>query len=123
MARFQGDLPERSFAFARMILSIVRTLPKDACGGAIGRQLARSGTSIGANVHEADVALTDPEFTHSCSIARKEASETLYWLRLCKADGLLTGAKLDAAITEADELLHILSAIVKKTERQRTRSR
>ena len=106
-----------------MILSIVRTLPKDAGGGAVARQLARSGTSIGANVHEADVALTDPEFTHSCSIARKEASETLYWLRLCRADGLLVGPSLDAAITEADELLHILSTIVKRTERHRTRSR
>ncbi len=121
MSRFQGDLPARTFEFAKQIISLVEQLPDGTQGWELGRQLFRSGTSIGANVREADVALTNAEFAHRCSIARKEASETHYWLLLCRDTGLLNGSEIENAVTESDEIMRILSVIVKKTQQHMSR--
>ena len=84
MPRFQGDLPERTFLFADAVLDLVEQIPNvPVCWVAI-RQLSGRGTSVGANVCEADDALTSAEFTSICNIARREARETQYWLRLCR---------------------------------------
>ncbi len=116
MGRFQGDLPERTFEFAKGIVSIIDQLPHENKGWVLGKQLLRSGTSIGANVREADEALTDAEFTHKCSIARKEASETNYWLLLCQDCSLLSGPILNDLINESEEFVRILTTIVRKTQ-------
>jgi four helix bundle protein len=116
MARIRGDLRDRSVEFAVSVLSLVDGLPNTAKGWEIGRQMVRSGTAIGANLREADNALTDADFAHKCSIARKEASEIHYWLELCQRTAMLRGEPFDAAIREADELTRILSAIVKRTQ-------
>ncbi|UCD29811.1 MAG: four helix bundle protein [Planctomycetota bacterium] len=117
MGRIVGDLLDRTFNFAVSIMSLIDDLPNSHKGWEIGRQIIRSGTSIGANIREADNAITDADFTHKCSIARKEASEAYYWLKLCQHIGLLKGTKLEAAITESDELTRVLSSIVKKTQK------
>lgn len=115
--RFQGDLPERTFQFALMVLSLVDEIPDGTKGWVLGKQLARSGTSIGANIREADHALSDAEFVQRCSIARKEASETQYWLMLCKFAHLLHSTPaFEAALSEADELMRILSTVVKRSQ-------
>ena len=116
MGRFQGDLPERSFRFAKRIIGLIDGLPNNVKGWEIGPQLLRSGTSIGANVREADHAISRPEFIQKCSIARKEAAETLYWLQLCKETELLGGEALEHPIGEADELVRVLGAVVKSTQ-------
>ena len=115
MSRIQGDLKERTFAFAVAIMKLVDQLPNKPKGWEVGRQLIRSGTSIGANVREADSAFTERDFAHTCNIARKEAGETHYWLQLCTRSELLSGEDCDAAIREVDELVRILSSIVRKT--------
>lgn len=116
MSRIKGDLRIRTFEFAKSILHIVDALPVTTKGWEIGRQVIRSGTSVGANIREADNAHSDREFAHKCSIARKEASETHYWLELCRDSGLLSGNGLQAVITEADEITRVLSSVVKSTE-------
>jgi four helix bundle protein len=116
MTRIQGDLKVRTFEFAVLIMNLARELPDDRRGWEIGRQLIRSGTSIGANIREADNAITDADFAHRCSTARKEAGETHYWLQLCERTGMLTGEKLRDATREADELARILSSVVKGTQ-------
>ncbi len=78
MARIQGDLLTRSFEFALMITKMIDDLPNTQKGWVVARQLMRSGTSVGANVREADNALTDADFAFKCSLARKEASEAGY---------------------------------------------
>ena len=118
-SRFRGNPPERSLEFAVSILNLVDDLPQGPKGLIVGRQLLRSGTSIGANLHEAGQSLTEADFAHKCGIARKEASETCYWLRLCERTGLLRGNHLGAAIDEADQLARILSSIIKKTQGKR----
>lgn len=116
VGRIQGDLPERTVSFAVSLLSAVEELPAGTQGWVVGKQLLRSGTSIGANVWEAEEALTDAEFAHKCSIARKEASETRYWLILCEQAGLLTTRVCEPLLSEAVELTKILATIVHKTQ-------
>jgi four helix bundle protein len=84
--------------------------------------LFRSGTSIGANLCEANEALSDAEFVHRCSIARKEASETRYWLRLCRDKELIRSPLLEPALGEADELVRILVAIITRTQTSQSAS-
>ena len=116
MGRIRGDLKDRTFEFAVSIINLADRLPNRAKGWEIGRQFIRSGTSVGANVREADNALTDAEFAHRCSIARKEAAETYYWLQLCERTAMLNGEELTKAVGEADELARILSAVVRATQ-------
>jgi len=75
--------------FGATALDAVAKLPNEVRGWIIGKQLGRAATSIGANVWEADAALTDSEFAHKISIARKEACETEYWLDLARTAELL----------------------------------
>jgi four helix bundle protein len=116
MGRIQGDLKDRTFEFAVLIINLTDELPNVRKGWEVGRQLIRSGTSVGANVREADNASSDADFAHRCSIARKEAGETHYWLQLCARTEMLGGERLQDAIREADELARILSSVVKGTQ-------
>lgn len=125
MGRIQGDLKERTFNFGVAILKAVDQLPNGHKGWEIGRQLVRSGTSIGANVRGADTAFTDADFAYCCNVSRKEASEAHYWLQLCERTELLRGEELAHLIREANELVRILSSVVKATQhhiRQRKES-
>jgi four helix bundle protein len=116
MTRIRGDLRERTFDFACGILALSSEFPHDPRGWVLSKQIIRSGTSIGANVREADNALTDADFSHKCGIARKEAAETHYWPDLCTASGVLPATCTEKLLTEADELAKILSTIVQKTQ-------
>ncbi len=116
MGRFYGDLPDRTFDFARAILGLVDQFPNTPKAWVIQKQIIRCGTSVGANIHEADHAFTEADFAHKCSVSRKEASETHYWLRLCRETGLLNGPAVDAALKEADELVRVLATVIKKVQ-------
>jgi four helix bundle protein len=117
--RFQGDLPDRTLDLAVQIVSLIDELPQNTKGWEIGRQLIRSGTSIGANVREADEAYSEGDFVYKCSLARKEASETVYWLTICERCSLLTAERVEHAKREAYELACILSAIVRKIQNRK----
>ncbi len=78
----------------------------------ISKQLFRSGTSIGANVHEALNTATRPDFVHKLSIAQKECGETLYWLDLLKETDYLNPAEHQSIKQDAEELLKIIRSII-----------
>ncbi|MDR0205877.1 MAG: four helix bundle protein, partial [Bacteroidales bacterium] len=78
-----NKIVDLSFAFALEIISFVQELEKNH-KYAIANQIIRSGTSIGANVHEAQNCESRADFIHKLKIAAKEADETKYWLLLCK---------------------------------------
>jgi len=105
------DIKERTFLFGVRIVKLVNVLPRSIAGIEIGRQVIRSGTSIGANVEEADGAESKKDFIHKMSIARKEASETRYWLRIIQTS-LLDNAEVADLIQESDQLVRILSRII-----------
>ena len=117
MASKPRDIKERTFSFAVGILTLCRGLDgKRGTVQILGRQLFRSGTSIGANVEEAQAGQSRADFISKYSIALKEARETIYWLRLLNAygDGLNTGCR--SLLNEAGELARIIGSIIVKTK-------
>ena len=107
------DLEERTFLFARDCRLFVRSLKTTIPNIEDGKQLVRSSGSVGANYIEANERLGDKDFLFRLKISRKEAKESLYWLRLLKSqnDDLETTNKLNQ---ECSELRKILSSIINK---------
>jgi four helix bundle protein len=89
----------------------------------LGRQVLRSGTSIGANVEEAFGATSKREFTYKLNIAFKEAKETHYWLRLIRDVGLVPAKRIDLLIQEALEIKLILAKSIVTSQQSKTKSR
>lgn len=105
----KGIIVKKSTDFSVSIIKYYR-LPGVKKEFEIGKQLLRSGTSIGANVYEAQFAESKLDFIHKMKLASKEASETLYWLTLCKrVDDLEVPPNL---ISEINEIIAILSRII-----------
>ena len=112
------DLPDRTFAFATRIVRLCQTL--DATPGVsrtLANQLLRSGTSVGANVEEGQASQSRADFVSKYSIACKEARETHYWLRLLVVTELVPVSQLNELIDEANQLVAILTTIIKKTKK------
>jgi len=78
----------------------------------LARQLLKSGTSIGANVEEAQAGQSNPDFISKISISLKEARETVYWLRLLEESKLVTGLSMKEIKKKAEEIAAILGAII-----------
>jgi four helix bundle protein len=97
------------------ITKMVRRLPKDVAGYEIGRQVLRSGTSVGANMEEADGAESTADFIHKMKIALKEAQETRFWLRIIRESGLMVEKELEGLVQECVELIKIINVIITKT--------
>lgn len=112
------DLCERTFQFGVRITKMVRRLPRDVAGHEIGRQVLRSGTSVGANTEEADAAESTEDFLHKLKIALKEAQETRFWLRNIRESELLVDQEVIALFEECVELIKILNSIITNTTRK-----
>ncbi|CAK8717630.1 CHP02436-containing protein [Candidatus Electronema halotolerans] len=109
------DLPDRSKKFALRIVKLCQVLDqKPGINKTLGRQLLRSGTSIGANIAEGEGAQSKADFLTKYSIAVKEAHESLYWLELIEEAELIESTQLDGLKQECNELTAILTAICKK---------
>src|SRR5689334_9297164 len=111
------DLAERTKKFALRVVRLVSKLPKNDVGRVIGRQLLRSGTSIGANYREATRATTKRHFTSILVTALREADETLYWLELLADSNTVKPQLLEDLTAECRELVAILAASAKKARR------
>jgi four helix bundle protein len=114
-------LDERTYKFALRIVKLVSSLPRTPTGEVLGRQVLRSGTSIGANVEEAFGASSKREFTYRLNIAFKEAKETHYWLRLIRDAGLVPAKRIDLLIQEALEIKLILAKSVLTSQRSKVK--
>ena len=82
----------------------------------MSKQLLRCGTSIGANVAEAEQAQSKADFISKMNIALKETAETKYWLKLLKATDYLTDKEFDSILNDCIEIEKILSAIIKSAK-------
>ena len=104
----------KSFQFALNVIALYKNVQAQK-EFVLSKQLLRSRTSIGANVEEATAAQSRRDFLSKMSIASKEARETKYWLRLLQESDLVT-VNLKSEITQIDEIIRILTAIVKTTK-------
>lgn len=105
---------KKSYEFALQIMDLYRKLCK-ANEFILSKQLLRSGTSIGANVEEAQAGLSRADFISKMSIASKEARETNYWLRLLRDSGTIEEKEVESLLMESESIIKILSSIVKSS--------
>lgn len=111
----KSNLPQRSFEFSTRIVKLCKTLDREpGVSRTLANQLLRSGTSIGANIEEAQASQSEADFISKYSISCKEARETHYWLRLLVASDTIPEGKLASLLDECDQLVAILTSIIKK---------
>jgi len=112
----QNDLVERTTEFALRIVRMFVALPKTDEARVLGKQVLRSGTSVGANYREAQRARSQAEFISKIGDCLKELDETSYWLELLVRAENVPAPKFAALRQEADELLAIFTTISKKAK-------
>ena len=107
---------EKSYRFAVRIVKLCRFLKNEKKEHIMSRQLLRSGTSVGANVAEAQHAQSRQDFLAKLNIALKEAAETDYWLRLLYETEYLTERQFKSIYEDCDEVESLLVSIVKSVK-------
>ena len=107
---------QKSYLFAVRCVNVYKYLCEKDHDYIIGKQLMRSGTSVGANVKEAIRGISRAEFRSKMSISLKEASESEFWIELLRDTGYLTEQQADSLLNDCQELLKLLMTIVKSSK-------
>ena len=113
------DLKQRTKDFALRIIRMYCALPKSTEAQVLGRQILKSGTSVGAHYREGMRARSDAEFISKLEGGMQELEETEYWLELLGESGIVSPEKLSGLIQEAGELMAMLTASVKTVKKRR----
>jgi four helix bundle protein len=108
------DLKERTKQFALRVIRMFVRLPKTDVARVLGKQVLRSGTSVGANYREADEARSKAEFISKMGDSLRELSETEYWLELLIESGSVKSGLMLALLDETQQLKLIFSTIIRK---------
>ena len=115
MEKKENAAYNKAYEFAGLIVKYYPDIASDKKEFVLSKQLLRSGTSIGANLSEANGAISKADFSSKVSIAYKECLETKYWLELLKDTGYINEEKYVILFGSADELARILFSILKAT--------
>ena len=115
MQKDETDLRARTKDFALRIIRMFSALPKTTEAQLLGKQLLRSGTSIGANYREAYRGRSKAEFIAKCGDSLREIEETAYWLELLVEAGIVSAKNLHPLRQECDELTAIFVTILKRS--------
>ena len=110
------EIVDRTYSFALRIIKLVSSLPVNKVCQVIGGQLLRSGTSVGANMEEAQAAYSKKEFRNKVGISHKEARESNYWLRLLRDSGQVKEELIEDLIKESEEITKVLFSIGKASK-------
>ncbi len=113
----ENVIQTKSYAFALKIVKMYMRMYKDSEVKDLLRQVLKSGTSIGANVEEAEGGQSKKDFIAKMSIAYKESRETNYWLRLFKDAEILEETEAESLKQESEELMRIMTAILNTSKR------
>lgn len=112
-------LYEKAYAFAVRVVKAYQFLSAEKRKYVLSKQLLRCGTSIGANVTEANGAISDADFSAKMSVAYKECLETKYWLQLLHDTDFITPKMFGSMFADADELGKMLFATIRSTRQLR----
>lgn len=110
------DLKYRTRQFALRVITLFAALPKTAEAQIVGKQLVRSGTSVGAHYRESQYAKSDPDFISKIQGSLQELEETIYWLEIIEDMQVFADERLTPLHQEAEELRAILITIAKKVK-------
>lgn len=113
----ENVVEEKSFRFAVRVANLYRMLTEVKKEYILSKQLLRSGTSIGANISEAQHGFSKKDFISKMTIALKETYETSYWLRLLKEIYFLNDNEFESIYNDCDEILKLLVSIVKTSRK------
>ena len=117
MSKKPKDICERTLDFSVRIVKFCSFLNKQGSESRdLARQLIRSGTSIGANVEEAQAAQSTADFISKLKISLKEGRETRYWLKVIMASELVPENRIISLLNECNELINIIGSIIVKTQ-------
>jgi four helix bundle protein len=114
MQNAEKDLAVRTKNFARRIIRLYVALPKETVAQVLGKQVLRSGTSVGANYREASRGRSKAEFIAKVGDCLREADETAYWLELLSDEEIVSKQRLEPLLKETNELIAILVTISKR---------
>ena len=109
----ENILKDKSYKFALRIVKLYQYLANEKKEFVLSKQVLRSGTSIGANVEEANQAQSKPDFVHKLSIAQKESFETHYWIRLLRDSNLLTEKPANSLLDDCEEIQKLITSSIK----------
>ena len=115
-----GALQRKSFALAIRVVKLYQYLIEQKREFVMSKQMLRSGTSVGANVREAQNAESKADFIHKYGIAQKEADETIYWLELLHATEYLSEKELDSIKNDAEEVLKMIRSAILTTKQNKS---
>ncbi len=115
----KGDIAERCVSYSLKIINLYNKLEKNSVGRIIGKQLLRSATSIGANVHEAQAAQSKADFRAKMSIAHKKARESSYWLRLIHEAKILAIGNMNGIMDETQQIIRMISSILLTSKKRK----
>ena len=110
----RNAVKEKSKQFAITIIGLYKFLTVDAKEFILSKQIMRSGTSIGANIREAQRAQSIADFYSKMNIALKESEETLYWLELLYETDYIDKTRFDSVYTQCEEIVKLLVSITKQ---------
>jgi four helix bundle protein len=116
MAAERNDLRQRTKEFGLRVLRMFSRLPKRTEAQVLGKQILRSGTSVGANYREAYRARSKSEFIAKCGDSLRELEETAYWLELLVEAGIVYSETVGTLARECDELIAIFVTILKRSK-------
>ncbi len=114
------DLKCRTKSFALRIIKVYAVLPRTTEAQILGKQLLRSGTSVGAQYRETQRAKSNADFISKLEGSLQELEETLYWLELLAESGIILTKRLDPLCQEANELISIFVTITKRVKSKTT---
>lgn len=112
----KAELKQRTKAFGIRLMKLIQALPNNVSGRAVGNQLVRSGTSVGANYRAACRARSKAEFIAKLGVVLEEIDESAYWLEIIEESGMLSKKRVSLLQKEADELAAIFYSAIQSTK-------
>ena len=115
----QDEMKARTKQFALRIIRLVQSLPTNLVADVVGKQLLRSGTSVGANHRASCRAKSTAHFIHKLAIVEEEADEPIYWMELLTEGKIVKETLLENLIDEANQILSIVVLSIKTSKEKR----
>ena len=110
------DIQKRTYNYSVQVVKLAKSIKRDDINRTLVRQLVRSGTSVGANITEAQAASSKKDFINKMQIANKEAHETRYWLRVLNDTAIGEKVLIDKHLKEIEQIINILTIIVRNAQ-------
>ncbi len=118
----EQEFKKRTKQLALRIINLVNSLPKTTAAQVIGKQILRSGTSVGANYRAACRAKSTADILYKLTVVEEEADETLYWLELLVEGEIVPESKLTSLMSETNEIVAMIVASIKTIKQRKNNS-